>query len=58
MLYPYDPDSWLTLINQPGEIQAFVESGKVAKRASYVTDEVCFLILTVTDLLELTVSVM
>jgi hypothetical protein len=45
-------------MNQPGEIQAFIESGKTAKRASYLTDDVCFLILTVTDLLELTVSVM
>ncbi|KAG0694074.1 Alpha/Beta hydrolase protein [Suillus ampliporus] len=39
VLYPNDPDDWLTLINKPGEIQAFIESGKTAKRASYLTDE-------------------
>ncbi|KAG2089864.1 Alpha/Beta hydrolase protein [Suillus discolor] len=39
VLYPDDPDNWLTLMNQPGEIQAFVENGKTTKRASYLTDE-------------------
>ncbi|KAJ8588535.1 alpha/beta-hydrolase [Rhizopogon salebrosus TDB-379] len=39
VLYPDHPDSWLTLMNQPGEIQAFVESGKTTKRASYLTEE-------------------
>ncbi|KAG2154336.1 Alpha/Beta hydrolase protein [Suillus bovinus] len=39
VLYPDDPDIWLTLMNQPGEIQAFIESGKMKKRASYLTDE-------------------
>jgi hypothetical protein len=27
-------------MNQPGEMQAFVENGKTTKRASYLTDEV------------------
>jgi hypothetical protein len=44
-------------MNKPGEIQAFVESGKTTKRASYVTEEVCFLLLSQTCF-ELIVSVM
>jgi hypothetical protein len=53
VLYPDDPDSWLTLMNQPGEIQAFIENGKTTKRASYLTEEV-FLI-PLSRLAELTV---
>jgi soluble epoxide hydrolase/lipid-phosphate phosphatase len=47
-LYPDNPDDWLTLMNKPGEIQAFIESGKTTKRASYLTEEVCVLLLSQT----------